>query len=171
LDAFSVATTAGLSLEKVDYGMSFKIAFTFGIFHIFMPLMGWYIGSEVIDFISGYDHWVAFILLAFIGVKMVYEAIKKKQPIEADQIIGVYNLLLISIAVSIDSLAVGLSFFLERIPILVPSIIIGSVTTLAVFIGTVIGGFTSKSLGKNSQMIGGIILILIGIRILTTHIL
>jgi putative Mn2+ efflux pump MntP len=141
----------------------------FGVFHVFMPILGWLAGSSIVNLISGYDHWVAFLLLAFVGVRMIYESRMGEEEIEASKIVSLKNLVLFSVAVSIDSMAVGLTFFLERIAILIPSLVIGFITFIISFSGTRIGHKTGQTFGKNTQIIGGIILILIGIRIVVTH--
>ena len=171
MDAFSVATVTGLNLNKVNYHLAYIMSFSFGIFHFFMPLLGWLAGSTVVDMISGYDHWVAFLLLSIVGAKMIYEAVANKETLDTSKILNIPNILLLTIAVSIDSLAVGLSFYLERIQILIPALIIGAVTFVFTFLGVVLGNKTGRSFGKGTQIIGGIILIGIGLRIVITHML
>ena len=171
MDAFSVATVTGFSLGEVDNRIFLRMSLVFGVFHFFMPILGWLAGSSIVDLISGYDHWVAFILLAFVGVRMIYESRIEEKQIEASKIISSKNLVLFSVAVSIDSMAVGLTLFLERVAILIPSLVIGFVTFIISFSGTFIGQRTGKTFGKNTLIIGGIILILIGIRIVVTHIM
>lgn len=169
MDAFSVATVTGFSLGEVNSSIFLKMSVVFGVFHVFMPILGWLAGSSIVDLISGYDHWVAFMLLAFVGVRMIYESRMGEKKIESSKIMGIKSLVLFSVAVSIDSMAVGLSFFLERIEIMIPSLVIGFVTFIISFLGTFIGHRTGKTFGRNTQIIGGITLILIGIRIVVTH--
>ncbi len=90
-------------------------------FHFFMPILGWLVGSTIVDLISGYDHWAAFLLLAFVGGRMILEGIKNEEEIDPGRILGLKNLLLFSIAVSVDSIAVGLSFSLEKATIIMPA--------------------------------------------------
>jgi putative Mn2+ efflux pump MntP len=170
MDAFSVATVTGFSLGKVENRMFLRMSVVFGVFHVFMPILGWLAGSSIVDFISGYDHWIAFMLLAFVGVRMIYESRLTKEKIEESEIISLKNLVIFSVAVSIDSMAVGLSFFLERIAIVIPSLVIGLVAFIISFLGTQIGSRTGKTFGSNTQILGGVILILIGIRIVVTHV-
>jgi putative Mn2+ efflux pump MntP len=169
MDAFSVAIVTGFSLGKVNLKIFLRMAAVFGIFHIFMPIFGWLAGYSIVSLISGYDHWVALMLLTFVGVKMIYESLKDEDRIEASKIISLKSLLLFSVAVSIDSLAVGLSLSLQSIAILFPSLVIGFMAFIISFSGTFIGSMTGKNFGKNTQLMGGVILILIGIRIVVTH--
>jgi len=169
MDAFSVATVTGFSLRRVDYYHASRMSATFGLFHALMPLIGWAAGSTIVNLVSGYDHWVAFLLLAFVGGRMIYEAVANGETIDASRVLSAANLLLFSVAVSIDSLAVGLSFFLERIAILIPALIIGAMTALFTFAGLMLGNRTGKSFGRSTQILGGVILIGIGLRIVVTH--
>lgn len=171
MDAFSVATVAGFSIGEVDNQIFLRLAVAFGVFHVFMPILGWLAGFSIVDRISGYDHWAALMLLAFVGVRMMYEAWKNGASIEASKIKSSKYLVLLSFAVSIDSMAVGLSFSLERITILIPSILMGSVTFFVSLLGIIVGNRTGKNFGKNAQIIGGLILILIGVRIVISHII
>jgi len=169
MDALSVATVTGFSLKKVDLRQASKVSINFGGFHVFMPILGWLAGSTVVWLIADYDHWVAFLLLAFVGGKMIYEASRGEERIEPSKVLDNLNLLLFSVAVSIDAIAVGLSFYLEDIPILVPSLIIGAVTFAFTFMGMVLGNKMGRFVGRGTQIFGGVILIAIGLRIVITH--
>ena len=171
MDAFSVATFTGMGLRKVTLRQSSKMSITFGVFHTFMPMIGWLAGSTIVRLISKYDHWVAFLLLAFVGGKMIREAWHAEERVEASKVLDNLNLVLFSVAVSIDAVAVDLSFYLEKIPILVPAMIIGIVTLAFTYIGMNLGSRTGRFLGKGAQIVGGIVLIFIGLRIVVTHIL
>ena len=171
MDAFSVATVVGFSLKEISFRQASKMSTSFGAFHIIMPIAGWFLGSTIILLIADYDHWVAFLLLAFVGGKMIYEAFGAEDRIEASKVLNNMNLLFFSVAVSIDAIAVGLSFCLESIPILVPAIIIGAVTFAFSFVGMVLGNRTGRFVGKGARIVGGIVLITIGLRIVITHIL
>lgn len=170
MDAFSVATVTGFNHKNISIGEASKMSLSFGAFHVFMPLLGWYAGSTVVLIISRYDHWVAFLLLLFVGGKMIYEAFGKGAAAERLASLRNMDILLFSVAVSIDAVAVGLSFYLEKIRILVPAIATGVVTALFTIVGIGIGNQTGRIVGKWSQMLGGAILIMIGLRIVLTHI-
>lgn len=169
MDAFSVATVTGFSLKKVHFRQASKMSISFGAFHIIMPVVGWLAGSTVVWLIADYDHWVAFLLLLFVGGKMIYEALGTEERIEASKVLNNLDLLLFSVAVSIDAVAVGLSLFLERIHILVPAIVIGAVTFGLSFVGMVLGNRIGRFIGRGTQIIGGLVLIFIGVRIVLTH--
>jgi putative Mn2+ efflux pump MntP len=170
MDAFSVATVTGFNHKDISIGEASKMSLSFGAFHVFMPLLGWYAGSTVVLIISKYDHWVAFLLLLFVGGRMIYEAFG--EGVAAERLASLRNMdiLLFSVAVSIDAVAVGLSFYLEKIRILVPALATGVVTALFTIAGIGIGNQTGQIVGKWSQVLGGTILILIGLRIVLTHI-
>jgi len=169
MDALSVAAVTGFSLKKVDFLQASKVSINFGGFHVFMPILGWLAGSTVVWLIADYDHWVAFLLLAFVGGKMIYEASRGEERIEPSKVLDNLNLLLFSVAVSIDAIAVGLSFYLEDVPILVPSLIIGAVTFAFTFLGMILGNRMGRFIGRGTQIFGGVILIAIGLRIVITH--
>lgn len=170
MDAFSVATVAGSGLNKLTFWQASKMSFSFGAFHVFMPMLGWLAGSSIVWLISKYDHWVAFLLLAFVGGRMIYEAFRAEARVETFRTHDNLNLLFLSVAVSIDAVAIGLSFYLENIQILLPAVIIGIVTSVFTFVGMVLGNKTGRFIGKGAQVLGGIILIAIGLRIVITHI-
>jgi len=133
-----------------------------------MPIMGWYTGAHILDLISEFDHWLAFILLTFIGSRMIYEVIKKK----SDNIIGSYTikiLLLLSVATSIDALAIGLSLSILNISIITPAIVTGIVTFILSFGGVYLGGKFGHILRNRVEAMGDLILIAIGTKILFEH--
>ena len=169
MDAFSIATVTGFSLQKIDYSLAFKMSTIFGVFHIIMPYIGWNAGSTVIDMISEYDHWVAFILLFIVGGRMIIESFKEEESLEHLENFSMMNLVFLAFAVSIDSLAVGFSFSLERVNILLPAIVMGIGTLLFTFLGVYLGHQMGDKIGKNAQVMGGLILIGIGLRILLEH--
>ena len=169
MDAFSISTVVGFSIGANENMLTLKLASSFGVFHIFMPVIGWLLGFTIIDLVSGYDHWIAFFLLLFVGARMIVEAKKNEDTVNINRVLGFRNLILFSVAVSLDSMAVGLSFFLENIRILVPSLVIGFVTFIISATGFKIGGKVSQKFGRNTQIIGGVILLIIGFRILLGH--
>lgn len=168
MDSFSVSITRGFTNTKAMLlREALKTAFFFGFFQAGMPIIGWLAGLSIIDLISGFDHWIAFGLLGFIGVRMIYESISK----ESKQVINRSSLkvlLILSIATSIDALAVGLSLSFLETSIITPAIIIGIVTFSLSFFGVFVG----RKLGSYFEKIGilgGIILLVIAIRILVEH--
>ena len=169
MDAFSVATVTGFGLSRIRVGDATRMSVSFGVAHTLMPVFGWYLGSTFVNLIADYDHWVAFLLLAFVGGKMVLEGMKGDGEVNPQEILGNMSLLLFTVAVSIDALAVGLSFSLERISIFIPSLFMGAGTLIFTFIGLIIGNRTGQSFGRKAQIFGGLILILIGARIVFTH--
>jgi len=171
MDALSVAAATGFSLKTVRFHHASKMAVSFGVFHVFMPIAGWLAGATIIWLIASYDHWVAFLLLIFVGGRMIYEALNSEEKIEASKVLSNANLLLFSVAVSIDAIAVGLSLYCEQVPILVPAMIMGAVTFAITFLGMHLGNRIGRFIGKGAPIIGGTILIAIGLRIVTTHIL
>ena len=170
MDAFSVALVAGFGMGKVKLADSLKISGTFGIAHIIMPSAGWFLGSTVLDLIQRWDHWIAFLLLAFVGGKMLKEGLDEDaEDIDANELLGLGSLLMFTIAVSIDALAVGLSFSVQGLSIWVPSLYMGAGTLIFTFVGLNVGNRTGLRFGKRAQVFGGIVLILIGLRIALAH--
>lgn len=170
MDAFSVALVAGFGMGKVKLADSLKISDTFGLAHIIMPTAGWFLGSTVLDLIQRWDHWIAFLLLAFVGGKMLKEGLDENaENIDANELLGLGSLLMFTIAVSIDALAVGLSFSVQELSIWVPSLYMGAGTLIFTFVGLNIGNRTGQRFGKRAQVFGGIVLILIGLRIALAH--
>jgi putative Mn2+ efflux pump MntP len=169
IDAFSVSMTHGLANKSFKLTNALKIGVSFGSFQAIMPILGWQAGVTIMDFISGFDHWIAFGLLSIVGGRMIYESTKNEsQKLIKSLSTGV--LLMLSIATSIDALAVGLSLSFLRVPILVPTIIIGLVTFSLSFLGVYFGNRFGHFLGNKIEVVGGIVLIVIGLRILLTDI-
>jgi putative Mn2+ efflux pump MntP len=171
MDAFAVSVANGMTTTKhLRISNALKIAPFFGSFQTFMPVIGWAIGLSVIDFISGFDHWMAFGLLGFIGCKMIYEAVRRGTEEKKIMALNVYVLLMLAVATSIDALAVGVSFALLKIgSIAIPVIIIGIVTFLLSFLGASTGNKMGEIFGKKIEIAGGLILIGIGLKILIEH--
>jgi len=170
MDAFSVALVAGFGMGKVKLADSLKVSGTFGIAHVIMPTSGWFLGSMVLDLIQRWDHWIAFLLLAFVGGKMLKDGLDEEtQDINANELLGMASLLMFTVAVSIDALAVGLSFSVQGLSIWVPSLYMGAGTLIFTFIGLNIGNRMGRRFGKRAQVFGGLVLILIGLRITQAH--
>jgi len=165
MDAFAVSVSAGVYERSEKLLTSLKLAIVFGGFQGGMCLAGWFAGREFSALISDYDHWVAFILLLVIGLKMFYEGVYgeegKKFDLTAPSI-----LIFLGVATSIDALAAGLSFAFFDMNILFPAFVIGAVTFGMSFAGVHLGGRFGEMIGKRAEIIGGCILIILGIKIL-----
>ena len=168
MDSFSVSITNGLANKTFQAGNALKIGIFFGLFQAVMPLIGWLAGIHVLELISGLDHWIAFGFLAVIGCRMVYESVRvESEKLLDSPSIGV--LLTLSVATSIDALAVGLSFSFLRVSIVFPAIVIGVVAFSLSFLGVYLGGKLGRFLRNRVEILGGLILIAIGIKILVEH--
>ncbi len=169
IDAFSVAIGIGAANHKKSLAPVLRLSLAFGLFQFFMPLAGWLAGSTVVEMIQKFDHWIAFGLLVLIGAKMIREAFEKESDGEKpDQTRG-WPLLLLSIATSIDALAVGFSFSLLKTPILFPAIIIGIVCFGMTAVGMIFGKQLARIFGRKVEIVGGLVLIGIGVKILMEH--
>ena len=170
MDSFSVSVANGLATKTFIISKALTIALFFGFFQAVMSIFGWLAGESIADYISAFDHWIAFILLTFIGIKMIYESITDKP----NSLLGAYTIkviLILSIATSIDALAVGLSFSFLDISIFFPALIIGVVAFLMSFFGVYIGRRFGKILKNRIEILGGLILIIIGLKILFEHLI
>lgn len=182
MDAFSVSITSGMVLKKVKVSASSKIGLFFGVFQFVMPCIGYFLGSAFASLITSFDHWIAFILLGFIGGKMLYEAIKGDDKEEENIKNPLDNKLLtmLAIATSIDALAVGVTFATMGMQVVSPCTfsqlallqgtgIIGVVAFLISVAGVHIGGKCGNLFGNKAEILGGIVLIGIGVKILIEH--
>jgi putative Mn2+ efflux pump MntP len=172
MDAFAVSVGLSVRPGGLKKSQSLRLAFFFGFFQFLMPLIGWLAGQGFLEYVRDVDHWVAFGLLLLIGGKMVAESFLKKEAKEkmpGDATKGV-TLILLSVATSIDAFAVGLSFAAIQQTILYPSMIIGAVAFVMTLFGTRIGPALGRIAGKRAELLGGLILILIGMKMLTEHI-
>ncbi|HEU5360096.1 MAG TPA: manganese efflux pump MntP family protein [Candidatus Deferrimicrobiaceae bacterium] len=170
MDAFAVAIATGIVLGKVSGRQTFRLAWHFGLFQFLMPVVGWMAGLSVERFLSGYDHWIAFALLAGLGGKMIYESFRgeKRENAGRDPTRGV-SLVVLSVATSVDALAVGLSLGVLRIGIWYPAAVIGLVAGALTTAGLHVGPRIGKAFGSRMEIVGGTILIVIGFRILCGH--
>ena len=170
IDAFSVAIGIGATHQNKSWKPVLRLSCAFGLFQFFMPLIGWLAGSTVVDLIANFDHWIAFGLLVLIGGKMILEGFEKEPNGEkADKTKGL-PLLMLSIATSIDALAVGFSFSVLKTPVLYPSVMIGIVCFAMTAIGMIFGKALARLFGRKVEIIGGLVLIGIGVKILVEHI-
>jgi putative Mn2+ efflux pump MntP len=169
MDAFAVAVAAGIAIKPLTKRHVWRMASHFGFFQALMPVVGWGIGSAVHRHIAVVDHWVAFALLSFVGGRMIAEAVRKKEEeVPKDPTKG-WGMLLLSIATSIDALAVGLSLAMIGSTIVVPALVIGCVTFSITAVGVVLGRKIGSLWGKRVEILGGVVLIAIGIRIVWAH--
>ena len=172
MDAFAVSICKGLSVRKLRPKHAITVGLWFGGFQALMPLIGYLLGKQFEWLITSIDHWIAFILLVCIGGKMVVEAVrdrdhevvgKKDQPLDHKE------MFLLAVATSIDALAVGITFALLDTPIIEAIVIIGCTTFVLSIVGVIVGNFFGTRYKKKAEIIGGIILILIGLKILLEH--
>ena len=172
MDAFAVAVATGVSSRQITFRQTFRLAWHFGFFQFMMPVIGWIAGLSIRSLIEQYDHWVAFLLLLFVGGNMIREAFQHKtiETEKNDATKGV-TLVMLSVATSIDALAVGLSFSMLKITIWFPAIVIGIIAALCTGLGVHIGKKVGSSshLSSYADALGGIVLIGIGMKILHQH--
>lgn len=170
MDAFAVSIGAGLTLKTVDARQTFRLAWHFGLFQAMMPVLGWLAGLSIASWIAPVDHWIAFGLLAVIGAKMIYEALKDADgdAPRSDPTKG-WSLVLLSVATSIDALAVGLTLALLNVDIWYPAVVIGLVAGAFTAVGMQLGTRFGALLGRRMEVVGGVILIAIGVQILVEH--
>jgi manganese efflux pump family protein len=169
IDAFSVAIGIGATNNKKSWAPVLRLSVAFGIFQFATALIGWLAGLTVVEIISTFDHWVAFTLLVLIGGKMIWEGLEKETDGEKQDQTRGWPLLLLSIATSIDSLAVGFSFSVLKTAILFPATIIGIVCFLMTAVGMIFGKVLARLFDKKVEIFGGIVLIAIGVKILIEH--
>jgi len=171
MDAFAVAVAVGMTVKPVTFRHVFRLAWHFGLFQFMMPVIGWYIGSTVSVYVAAFDHWLAFGLLTLIGGKILHEA---RAPggihVSADPT-GGWMLVMLSVATSIDALAVGLSMAFLRIAIWMPSAVIGLVACAFTAVGITMGTKISRRWDRAAYILGGVALLFIGLRILITHLM
>ena len=167
MDAFSVSVCKGLSMKTIDRKGAFMTALFFGAFQAGMPVIGYFLGSRFTGYIETFDHWIAFGLLAFIGGKMILEAVTEKEEEAAGEYSLKYGeLTVLAIATSIDALAVGLVFAAAETKIVFPVTMIGAITFILSLAGVLIGHRFGGKFGNKAEIVGGTILILIGTKLL-----
>ncbi len=169
MDCFAVSLAIGTTTKTRLVYAAVIIAVFFGMFQGGMTFIGWLAGSSVIGYISVYDHWIAFILLAIVGGKMIWEGVRGGEEEAHIEVVQLVPVIVLSLATSIDALAVGVSFGILQTAVLIPAIIIGAVCFVISFAGVILGERLEDILGKKMEIIGGFILIMIGINILAEH--
>lgn len=172
MDAFAVAIATSVALGKVSGRQLFRLSFHFGLFQAGMPVIGWLAGTTIVHWVEGWDHWLAFGLLAFVGGKAIIGALRDEEDAEtvSDATRGVM-LIVLSIATSIDALAVGLSFAMLKVSIWLPCVSIGIITGMITLFGMLMGGRLGQRFGRRVEVLGGFVLIGIGLKILIQHVL
>ena len=172
MDAFAVAICKGLGMRRINYRHTFIIALFFGGFQALMPFLGWLLGSRFAQYITRYDHWIAFVLLAWIGGSMIRESLSKEEKEEAEMgAVSHKELLVLAVATSIDALAVGVTFSMLELAVSIgAAVALIGCTTFVISLGGVYVGnvFGARYKGK-AEFVGGAILILIGVKILLEH--
>lgn len=168
MDAFAVSICKGLSMKKASMKNTLVIATYFGVFQAVMPIIGFLLGTTFEKYITSIDHWIAFILLLIIGVNMIKEAFSKEEDETKDKI-DFKTMIVLAIATSIDALAVGITFAFFKVNILLAALIIGIITFVLCIIGVIIGNKFGDKFENKAKISGGIILILIGTKILLEH--
>lgn len=170
MDAFAVALGAGMMLPKLTGRHLFRFGFHFGLFQALMPVLGWLAGVTVRKQIEAFDHWLAFGLLFLVGGKMLWEAWRgaDDNPADGDPTRGL-SLVMLSIATSIDALAVGLSLAVLGVTIWTPALVIGLIAGILTVCGMLLGRHLSRAWGTGVEIFGGLVLIAIGVKILVEH--
>lgn len=171
-DAMSVSITNGIAVKKLQLPKVLLMALLFGGFQALMPTLGWLLGTSVSKYISAFDHWIAFLLLAFIGFKMIVESFKNDEETVKKDPFSITNILIMAVATSIDALAVGISFASLAIPgseLWLGIALIGVITFTLSCLGAFLGKFLGNMFKKRAGLIAGIILCLIGLKILLEH--
>ncbi len=168
MDAFAVSICKGLSMKKMNWKHAIIIGTYFGVFQAGMPILGFILGKSFEQKITSIDHWIAFILLGYIGVKMIKEAISEKEE-NVNDTVDVKTMLILAIATSIDALAVGITFAFFKVNILFAAVLIGMVTFLLSIFGVKLGNKFGDKYERKSEIAGGLILIFMGTKILLEH--
>ena len=169
MDAFSVSVCKGLTAKRFSWKMALTCGLWFGFFQALMPVIGYFLGVQFEQFITSVDHWIAFGLLFLIGANMIREAVWGKDDHEHSGALDFKTMLLLAIATSIDALAVGISFACVQVKIWSSVLIIGTTTFLFSVLGVKIGNVFGSKFEKGAEVVGGMILILIGLKILLEH--
>lgn len=169
MDALSVSIAGGVQTKKVRIQNALKVALLFGVFQAVMPIIGWVIGDVLKGYIAAIDHWVAFVLLGFIGITMIKESLSNEEDKEKKDMLEIKTLTLLAIATSIDALIVGITLSVLQIPFILSILTIGIVTFILCFFGYLFGSKLGEVFGKRIEILGGVALIAIGAKILIEH--
>lgn len=168
MDAFAVSICKGLSMKKMNWKNAIIIALYFGIFQALMPMIGYFLGTTFESFVTTFDHWIAFILLALIGGNMIKESFDNEDEKKNDKV-DFKTMIVLALATSIDALAVGITFAFFDVNLLLAVAIIGIITFIISILGVKIGNKFGDKYQNKAELIGGIILVILGIKILLEH--
>lgn len=168
MDAFAVSICKGISMQKMNWKKAIIIGLYFGIFQALMPVIGFSLGKAFENLVTSIDHWIAFALLLIIGIKMIIEAFKEDN-VSVNDSVNWKVMIILAIATSIDALAVGITFAFLQVNLLLAVSIIGIITFILCVIGTKIGNNFGNKFENKAEILGGIVLILIGVKILLEH--
>jgi manganese efflux pump family protein len=171
MDAFAVAITSSIVLRGLTRRQAFRLSFHFGLFQALMPVIGWAAGCTVVEHIKAWDHWVAFALLTFIGLRAIWSSLTNRVDGCIQDPTRGTTLVALSVATSIDALAVGLSFGVLNISIWFPALVIGVVAAAMTVFGLLVGRRLGSLYGKRMELVGGLVLVAIGVKILVEHLL
>lgn len=171
MDSFAISICNGMMLKKSKISKFIEIALIFGIVQFIFPVLGWALGAAVAKYIASFDHWIAFGLLAYLGGKMVYESFQKDDKCELVDANNFWNLVMMAVATSIDAMVVGLSLALIGESIIGPAAIIGFVTFSVCLAGLTVGQKIGHLFENKAELVGGLVLIGIGVKILVEHLL
>lgn len=171
MDACAVSICKGLSMRRINYLHALVISLSFGFFQALMPTIGWFLGTRFESYIVNFDHWIAFALLAFLGAKMLYETFTDSDECceKKESLLDLKEVFVLSVATSIDALAAGITFACVREPILKPVMLIGLLTFGFCFLGVIVGNKFGAKYKSKAEIAGGVVLILIGAKILLEH--
>jgi len=171
MDAFAVAITAGIILPQITARHYFRLSFHFGLFQSLMPVIGWLAGNTFASYIESWDHWIAFGLLFYVGGKMIHESLRKRDNSASTDPTRGSRLVTLSIATSIDALAIGMSLAVLGVEIVEPAIYIGVITMILTMLGMRLGRRLGRLFGRWIEKAGGLVLIGIGFKILIQHLM
>lgn len=169
MDAFAVSICKGISMKKMDWKKAIIIGLYFGGFQALMPVIGYFLGSAFESIITNIDHWIAFVLLGIIGAKMIKDSLGLENNENINDDVDVKSMVILAIATSIDALAVGITFAFLKVNLLLAITFIGIITFVLSVIGTKIGNRFGDKYENTAELFGGIILILLGLKILLEH--
>ena len=170
MDAFGVSIGKGLTMPVGENGRKVTLAFLFGLFQFLMPLIGWLISRQFIDMIADWDHWIIFGVLGYLGIAMIREGLSDDdEDDDGKQFLGVWEMMMLSVATSLDAMTVGLTFAFLPINVWEASTMIGVITFGISLVGVYLGKFMGRFVGKYADIVGGGVLILIGTKILLQH--
>jgi manganese efflux pump family protein len=171
MDASAVSLAAAAAGFAKDARARFRLSFHFGLFQFLMPILGWFLGFGFVSYVKEVDHWIAFFLLAFVGIRMIRDGMDKSSAVHKKDPSRGMTMVMLSVATSIDALAVGFSLAMLEVNIWYPSIMIGVITALMSLLAIRIGKKLGDMAGKRMEIFGGVVLLLIGSRILYVHLI